>query len=321
VRSWWAGCLLLATSVVLVGCQAAGHPTALDRPGPQVVPWVDQVATSAAPTPAPGPRTTYPPCRASQLSGHVSTGGGAGGTFYQTLWLANSSPRPCALAGIPRVIGSGPRAHSYRFRPESGPGDNLIGPGPAELAPGERAGATLSSWDGCPRLLRGRKAPIDKLLVRLPRAGKLAVRVRPADNAVCGFSVSRFGAPPPKTPSQRSPLNRLTVSMQVPSSVQAGKVLAFTVTLRNRADRPVSLTPCPSYTEYLIAPMHSAVHDEYYLNCAVAHRIPAHATVRFAMRITVPAGSGSAKLGWQLHDSEVATATMVTIAEVDVEGA
>jgi hypothetical protein len=307
------GGLLLAGSLLVAGCQAAAHPVALVSRGRSVVPWVDQVATSAAPKSAPQPTTKYPPCRAGQLSGHVSIGGGAGGTFYQSLWLANSSARACALAGIPTVIGIGPDARKYRFRPATGVGDNLIGPGPAELAPGERGGATLASWDGCPRLLRGRKEPIERLLVRLPRAGQLAVRVEPTDNAVCGFSVSRFGAAPPKTPSQRSPLNRLTASLQVPSTVQAGTVLTYTVTLRNTADRAISLSPCPSYTEYLYAAQPATVRHDYSLNCAGVHRIPALGSVQFAMRIPVPAGSGSAKMGWQLHNSEVATATIVNL--------
>lgn len=51
----------------------------------------------------------------------------------------------------------------------------------------------------------------------------------------------------------------------------------------------------------------------YYLNCTAIRQIAAHGSVTFAMRIPVPAGAGQAKLDWQLQDSNVAAATVVTI--------
>jgi hypothetical protein len=79
------------------------------------------------------------------------------------------------------------------------------------------------------------------------------------------------------------------------------------------------MSPCPSYTQYLAIVAGGgkavAVQQRFYLNCAAARQVPAHGSVTFAMRIAVPAAPGRAKYDWQLQDTDVATAGIVTVRE------
>jgi hypothetical protein len=147
--------------------------------------------------------------------------------------------------------------------------------------------------------------------------GRVRVEFPAALNLICGLDASRFGAPPPPPPSSRSPLNVLTAAIAIPATLTAGVTASYTVTLRNHSRAPVQLTPCPSYIEYLgvfTGPgKHLYLERYYYLNCPAIRRIAAHGSVTFAMRIPVPAQGGRAKVDWQLQDTNIATATVVTI--------
>jgi hypothetical protein len=89
--------------------------------------------------------------------------------------------------------------------------------------------------------------------------------------------------------------------------------------LHNTSGKRVAMSPCPSYTQYLAIAAGNALtvvaQQRFYLNCAAVRQVPAHGSVTFAMRIAVPAASGRAKYDWQLQDTDVATAGMVTARE------
>jgi hypothetical protein len=266
----------------------------------------------------PKPVAAYPPCRARQLAGRPGLGGPAAGTVYQEVRLINRSDRPCTLSGGPTAV-TGVRVTggtATLTRAAMGDGANLVGPGPANLRPGQSGWVTLSYRGVCPALTSGDKADYRTLFIVLD-SGRVRVEFPVALNLVCGLAASRFGAPQPPPPSSRSPLNVLTATIAIPATLSAGSTASYTVTLRNHSGAPVRLTPCPSYTEYLGVfsgsgrPMYLTRH--YYLNCAAIRRIAACGSVAFAMRIPVPAGAGHAKLGWQLQGADVATAAIVTI--------
>jgi hypothetical protein len=315
VRSGKAPLLAFAWAVLLaVGCAPAARPET--QAG--AVPWVNRPAPAYVQPLPPRPTAAYPPCRARQLAGRPGRGGPAAGTVYQEVRLINRSNRPCTLSGGPAAV-TGVRVSggtTTLTRVAMGDGFNLAGPGPANLRPGHSGWVTLSYGDGCPALTSGGKAGYRTLFIVLD-GGRVRVEFPVALNLVCGLTASRFGAPPPPPPSSRSPLNVLTATIAVPATLSAGATASYTVTLRNHSAAPVRLAPCPSYTEYLgvfSGPGRRLyLTRHYYLNCAAVRRITAHGSVTFAMRIPVPAGAGLAKLDWQLQDTNVATATVVTI--------
>jgi hypothetical protein len=299
-------------ALLAVGCAPAAGP------GYQAgaVPWVNRPAPAYVPPPQPRPAAAYPPCRARQLAGRPGRGGPAAGTVYQEVQLINRSGRPCTLSGGPTAVTGVRVTGGTTTLTRAAIGVSLAGPGPADLRPGHSGWVTLSYGDGCPALTSGGKADFRTLFIVLD-GGRVRVEFLAALNLVCGLAASRFGAPPPPPPSSRSPLNVLTAAVAVPATLSAGATASYTVTLRNHSRAPVRLAPCPSYTEYLGVfsgpgrPLYLTRH--YYLNCAAIRRIQAHGLVTVAMRIPVPAGAGQAKLDWQLQDTNVATATVVTI--------
>ena len=304
----------LATAALFaVGCAPAAPPA-----GSGAVPWVNRPAPAYVPPPQPRPAAAYPRCRARQLAGRAGRGGPAAGTVYQEVALTNRSGRPCTLSGGPAAV-TGLRATggtTTLTRVALGDGFNLVSPGPANLRPGHSGWVTLSYADGCPALTAGGTAGYRTLFLVLGR-GRVRVTFPAALNLACGLAASRFGAPPPPPPGSRSPLNVLTATIAIPATLTAGATASYTVTLRNPSRAPVRLTPCPSYTEYLgvfTGPgRHLYLERRYYLNCAAIRQIAAHRSVTFAMRIPVPAQAGRAKFDWQLQDTNIATATAVTI--------
>ena len=232
--------------------------------------------------------------------------------MYQEVALTNRSGRPCTLSGGPAAV-TGLRVTggtTTLTRVALGDGFNLVGPGPANLRPGQVGWVTLSYADGCPALTAGGTADYRTLFLVVD-GGRVRVEFPAALNLVCGLDASRFGAPPPPPPGSKSPLNVLTATIAAPATLTAGATASYTVTLRNHSGAPVRLTPCPSYTEYLgvfSGPGRRVyLTRHYYLNCAAIRRIAAYGSVALVMRIPVPAGAGYAKLDWQLQGADVAT--------------
>lgn len=303
-------------ALLAVGCAAGARPG--HQAGGGGVPWVNRIAPAYVSRPQPKPTAAYPPCRSRQLVGRPGRGGPAAGTVYQEVRLVNRSARPCTLSGGPAAV-TGVRVTggaATLTRAVLGDGFNLVGPGPANLRPGESGWVTLAYRGVCPALTSGGKADYRTLFIVFD-GGRVRVEFPVALNLVCGLAASRFGAPQPPPPSSRSPLNVLTATVAIPATLTAGTTASYTVTLRNHSGAPVRLTPCPSYTEYLGVfsgpgrPMYLTRH--YYLNCTAIRRIAAYGSVTFAMRIPVPAGAGHAKMDWQLQDADVATAVVVTV--------
>jgi len=175
---------------------------------------------------------------------------------------------------------------------------------------------TLAYADGCPALISGHRAGYKTLLITVD-GGHLRVGFPAQLNLICGLLVSDFGAPAAPPPGSTSPLNVLAVTVTMPATLAAGMTASYSVTLHNTSGRRLTLSPCPSYTQYLAVLTGNtqavAVQQYFYLNCAAARQVPARGSVTFAMCIPVPAASGRAKYDWQLQDTNVATAGMVTV--------
>jgi hypothetical protein len=235
---------------------------------------------------------------------------------YQEVRLINRGDQPCTLSGGPAAVTGVLAAGGTTLTRAAGGGASLMGPGPANLRPGQAGWVTLSYPDGCPALTSGGAAGYRTLFIVLG-SGRVRVGFPAALNLICGLRASSYGAPPPPPPGSRSPLNVLTATLDTPATLRGGATASYTVTLRNRSAAAVPLAPCPSYTEYLdvsSGPGKSRyLTRHYYLNCAAIRQIPARGSVTFAMRIPVPADAGQAKFGWQLQGTDVATARIVTI--------
>ena len=307
---------LACAALLAAGCAATA------RPGPVAagVPWVNRPAPAFTPAPQPSPTAAYPPCRAWQLTGRPGHGGPAAGTVYQEVRLTNQSGRACTLSGGPTAV-AGIRADGSLVTLATvvhGDGWNLVGPGPANLRPHRSGWVTLAYADGCPALISDRRAGYKTLLIALS-GGQVRVHFPAPLNLACGLTVSDFGAPAPPPPASTSPLNVLAATVTIPTTLTAGTTARYSVTLHNTSRQPVTLSPCPSYTQYLAVLPGNAhavtVQQYFYLNCAATRQIPAHSSVTFAMRIPVPTATGRAKCDWQLQDTNVATAGMVTVRQ------
>ena len=305
-------------ALLAVGCAPGARPAhevgLIRHVG--AVPWVDRPAPAYVPPVPPKPTAAYPPCRAWQLVGRAGRGGPAAGTVFQEVRLTNRSRLVCTLAGWPKAVTGIPVAGGPMTQRRVGDGFNLEGPGPANLRPGQSGWVTLAYADGCTAITSGGKADYQTLFIAVD-GGLVRVSFPAALNFVCGLEVSMFGTPEPARPSTRSPLNALTATVATPATFAAGATASYTVTLANRTAAPVRLTPCPSYIESLDTSTGPGrpgyVVRRYYLNCAAAHRIPAHRSVTFVMRSRVPAIAGMAKLDWTLQDANVATAVEVIV--------
>jgi hypothetical protein len=310
---------LVALGVVVAGCHGTAGVSAANSPSPSptLVPWVATVAAAQAVPIPPAPTSLYRQCRANQLRGRARGGGGAGGTFYQRIRLVNISNKPCTLSGGPAaVIGVHPDGqHVTLEKPvPSVAGDNLVGPGPANLLPGRAGWLTFASPDACDALLTGKHDDYAAFHIVLRGGRDVRVTLQRPDNLVCGLSSSGFGAPS----HARQPTSQwaaLTPVAHMPARLTPGSVVHYTVTLTNRSKHEVRLSPCPSYAEYLI-PMQSLskrVVDRYYLNCEASPQIAAGGSVTFAMQMRVPDAPGSTKYAWQIQVSSVDSGGETTI--------
>ena len=308
--------VLAGAALLAAGCASAARPGLAAG----AVPWVNRPAPAFTPSPQPSPTAAYPACRAWQLTGRPGRGGPAAGTVFQEVRLTNYSGLPCTLSGGPSAV-TGVRADGSLVTLANvahGDGWNLVGPGPANLRPGRSGWVTLAYADGCPALLSGRRADYKTLLIAVG-GGQVRVGFPAPLNLICGLLVSDFGAPAPPPPGSTSPLNVLAAIVTMPATLTAGTTASYSVTLHNTSGKRVTLSPCPSYTQYLAIAAGNAqtvaVQQHFYLNCAAARQVAAHRSVTFAMRIAVPAASGRAKYDWRLQDTNVATAGLVTVRQ------
>jgi hypothetical protein len=132
----------------------------------------------------------------------------------------------------------------------------------------------------------------------------------------------RSGSYPWRQPSvsDQGSLTSLTAVIRAPQSVIGGKVLRYTVELRNGTDTAVSLPPCPEVIQRLTAvPQKQAymVGAKGPLNCAPAPAISAHSSTTFTFQLdTTGLVAGQGTLRWQL--TKGAYSDLDTITEVKV---
>ncbi len=273
-----------------------------------MVPWVDRPALKYTPSPRPTPTAQFRDCTAADLAAKFGSGGAAAGTFYQRIALTDRSAEPCSLDGAParvdgiRADGSQRTLASASGSMGTAPG---LGPGAANLSPGDQAFVTVATSDACSAGQAGQTDRYASLVLVLDDRSEIDARPPSPINAVCGLDYFDFGIEQPAEPDQTSPLDALQASTDLPSELPAGKTVAYTVTLTNTSDRLVSLDPCPSYQQFIgLAP--SVLEFSYdYLNCDTVQHIKPGQSVRYEMRLDVPEKPQRAKFSWTLQATQV----------------
>ncbi|WP_329454690.1 DUF4232 domain-containing protein [Streptomyces sp. NBC_01497] len=293
-----------------------------------VVPWVAEPAVDAdftTPSPAPPP-VTGPTCRATRLSGTVrhwaSKGAGdeevhdptMAASLYGYAVLTNTGKAACRLRGAPRLTLRGAGGKDVPIGHDAFSGASA----PVGLPPGGKASFRID-WDApfCPAV----PGPYT-LVADLPDAG--TVTVRPADTTVPGCSnddlhpeVRAYLTSSPITPGDATPrppvvsdLSSLTARMTgIPATVRPGGPVGLTLALSNPTDRPVSLAGRPGFDLHVLCAGtrgRAGINEDttYLLNNRPVRAVPAHGTVRFAIRASLPAATPlpgpRLTVGWQM---------------------
>jgi len=234
----------------------------------------------------------------------------------QWFHLTNLGRSTCRLGGYPALYGITPGGKHEAIAVGHGTFfGNLVA---VDLPPGARGEFIIGGNDMCVGVPPGEVIPrpitYRVLLVELPdHEGSFVTRRFPP----CGpLDVSELGTEPPSAviPTPRpGTLESLQAAVTLPQGVYGGRLLSYVVTLTNPTRTPVALTPCPGYTEFLTLVEGMKVHlfaRAYQLNCRSVQRLAGGASVRFAMRLEIPAVSQAtpAKFGWGLDvgDNEFA---------------
>jgi hypothetical protein len=117
---------------------------------------------------------------------------------------------------------------------------------------------------------------------------------------------------------------------EIPGSVSRGGILRYVVKLSNLSGKVITLDPCPFFIQSLQTDVERPGIDvlttvtDYMLNCAAAPpSVPNRGTLRFEMRVTVPADAkaGLGEIGWGFETlgsdqpTEIGTRASVLISD------
>jgi Protein of unknown function (DUF4232) len=281
--------LILAGAVALAGCGGPHGP-------PRVVSWIDEPLPPYRTPPAQLVHypTNAPPCAAASLQLRKGRGGVATGHVLQELVLTNTGSSACLVRGYPTLTALAPSGARVTLQPRRGPtfsGQLLT----ANAAPGSHLFVLLETVDICPTPPQR----YHELALAIPGG---TVRSHVSIVVDCGLWMSRVGRPERYVQPSARPGTPGTLAARIlaPRTVGRGGLLRFTVVLRNPTSRPVSLAPCPGYTESLFA-QRASVRATYRLNCKRVTALAPHVRQRYAMQLRVPAGAtGLAKVGWSI---------------------
>ncbi len=287
-----AGVLALLAAA---GCGSTVAPVARAGPPPVspvkergAVPWVNLPGRFFEPSPLPAhwrPANARP-CTASQLRVSPAGRNGATGHLFAYFAFRNVSRTTCVLRGYPPVVASEPgkpgvtAAHSGWFSKDERSGN---------MRPGGVTTLSIETDRDCPaRYANPNQYPTliyHTVTIGIPGGGQVVLHH--AFDVLCGLFTSKFAVaqPPPRYP--RSPVAGARAALELPRGVAAGTTLDYVAALTNPTGTAMKLTPCPGYQQGL----GSAGKVILALNCRAQRQIPAHQTVRFAMRLRVPAST------------------------------
>jgi hypothetical protein len=237
-----------------------------------------------------------PPCTAAQVQVSPARPNGATGYLFWLFAFRNVSGTTCVLRGYPSVVASEPgqpnvtATHHVRFVTEFAKDERS-----GNMRPGGVTGLSLITNTNCEAAQHpGAQSVYHTVTIGIPGGGQFVLNV--AFDVVCGLFSERFAVRQPTQRYTHSPLSGARVTLDLPSGAVAGTTMDYVAALTNPTGTDMVLRPCPGYQQD-IGPAKVAILS---LNCRAQPRIPAHQTVRFAMRLRVPADTptGPAELYW-----------------------
>jgi hypothetical protein len=308
------GILLLIASLGLTSCASSPAKRTSSVPWLSLPPLSTTTTTTTTTTLAPALS-----CVARNLKATVGQGGAGLGNELSVLIFTNTGPL-CRLSGYPNLEGRtathGPAQIGVR---KSGTYfGNLI---PADLASGQRGALLLGTADACTALnsspsTDATDAHADTyhaVTVLLPDGSGTVVFNKVTFDAACGLDESQLGVQPPTASEISAPpgsLASLQASNSMPSRVQSGKVLRYSVTLYNPTNKTVTWQRCPNYTELIlvvpdVGKLRRFSHT-YELNCAQAKNLAPRHSDRFTMELFLGKvqTSSEAKFSWALDTGD-----------------
>lgn len=294
--------LLPAMSALMLGMMisSAAHSA-------PVVPWLNQPAaekSSAMPAQARGIR----PCAASDLQIVAGPAGAYRGQATQEIRLTNTGTDACHLIGFPAAqvlpAGESPQAVGANENAPQLANERI------DLAPGEEAVMLIGTPGSCDAATGPQRKVNKRMQLALPGGGMKVLEGVHIDTLCGRASVLKFhpahneSAASARAAQTGASLGQLNGSLSAPDEQARGGTLNYTVTLSNPTSSPISLSPCPAYTQSIYTES-KTVSSTLRLNCAAANaQIPPNAAVSFAIQAQVPADlpAGGAKLSWKLED-------------------
>jgi hypothetical protein len=320
--------VLAILAIALCGCAAGSRLAAgTKHDATEPIPWISATPTTMllpTPSPTPIPAGTRP-CRAADVQAVFGgIGAATGGQLVASILFGNRSSTVCVLQGVPAVHLFDSGGYEIPLTATTGQGlpsePVLVQPGTADVqAHIPRAGLAYAEVDwqthdgaGFPCVPTPREATAVAVSVpgggSSPRLAVSDVMARWSTIAPCygRVWVSAFQPwPSPEASPAPSPFDSLTIRIDAPSSVTAGSVLRYTVTLQNTGNQPVVFpADCPVYLEWASDATRAFAKEPHILNCRPAGSIAPGQAVRFAMQIPVPSGTQPAPydLRWQFVD-------------------
>jgi hypothetical protein len=274
-----------------------------------VIPWLPlpaQLQTPVVPSPTPSPLPAgTKPCTSGQLQIDVLGSNGAGGHVFRSFGFSGRGTTDCFLQGTPSVALFDRSGHLLPFKPRApflgslSTGPVLVQPGPlpdphANLKNGQAA--LTIDWVTQPEACGGSTSvQIATVKITLNGVGAALSATLPDDPGAylcAGLGVGAFEGPP--SPVEEPPVLPLpAIALRVPSTVRAGGVLVYQVTLTNGTLQPMDLVAnCPNYGEELFpndpnSGPPRAMKPLFQLNCTPAGTIQPKASLTFEMRLNV----------------------------------
>lgn len=289
---------VLAVCVALLGPamdRRSSLPAATHAADPyDVIAWVGTPAQPYRPPTLPTP-TAAPsnarPCTSADVTARFGHPNGAGGHLLFPVTFRNTSRSTCVLKGYPHVTATRPGSPGV---PATTGSYFDTGERSANMSPGGQTQLGLETDTVCASRPGGRAGgPVyHHVDIVVPGGGTVSLD-GPAEGLAlgCGLHLTRFFVDlPVQRPRDR--MSALSVTLETPTEATAGTTMRFIADLTNPTAAAIKLERCPGYLQSAGA----VVKQTYALNCEPVGAIAAHRTVRFAMRLRLPADTPTGPL-------------------------
>jgi hypothetical protein len=210
--------------------------------------------------------------------------------------VRNVGGSTCSLIGTPDLTARDSAGKVTAIPTVAGPVLGYAGiVGYATINPGESAWLIIEGSLSCDGGINA--TSYGNVSVDLP-ASSLSVPAT-ALTTTCPIRVSTWYLPADANYRAPDRFASVEVAIEAPDSARRGTDLVYTVTLTNYLG-PVSLTPCPIYSEVL-----GSITATYRLNCTMSTL--SSGSLRFEMRLSIPADmtAGPTDLRWQIDEPGV----------------